>query len=110
MKAMITILSAALFGCAAGASVTDEACSPMNCLPCQKNTCCPEAEIKKQTKHCWDVQCKEICIPAIRLPWSKRGQRRCGRVRMVKVLKKVEYEVETITDHWRIVFSRRQCP
>lgn len=69
---------------------------------CMEKFCCPEAEIVKTEKSCWNVEMKEICIPAIRFPWTKDCEVRCGKVRRVKVLKKRTHTVEQCGYKWNI--------
>lgn len=68
---------------------------------CNK-VCCAEVVTKKETEHCWDVECKEVCIPPVRLPWFGSCLPLCGRVRAVNVLKKCEQEVEKKEIHWQV--------
>ena len=64
----------------------------------------------KETKHCWEVEAKTICIPKVRFPWELCGKGcgkgcggkdcgnstclppKCGRTKCVRVLVKHEYE------------------
>lgn len=81
--------------------------SAICCPKCHHAVCCPEAVTEKEKKHCWDVECKEICIPAITFPWQKcDGSPRCGKVITVRVLKKHEYECEKCGTKWNI----ESCP
>lgn len=73
------------------------------CPQCDNKVCVPTPETKKVKKHCWDVECEDICIPAIRWPWqSSCSPPSCGKVKTVKVLKKVEYECEECGYTWDI--------
>jgi hypothetical protein len=73
------------------------ACPECGCAYCQ-----PVPTTLKETKHCWEVECKQICIPAARWPWEKCCEPRCGKVKTVKVLKKVNYECEKCGYKWEI--------
>lgn len=65
--------------------------------------CCPTPEVKKEQKHCYEVECKDVCIPCFKGPCAPCCEPpRCGRVRTVKVLKKVEYECERCGYVWNI--------
>lgn len=70
-------------------------------------------EPAKEKKHCYEVDCKAICIPPLTFPWQKtHGGRkeiagpattRCGRVKIVRVLVKEEYECTRCKHTWRAV-------
>ena len=80
------------------------------CHSCGEKVCCTYAKPGEETKHCWEVECKEVCIPAVRFPWECWGAKdktqcvddgfclsrwlpiKCGKVKTVRVLKKVEYK------------------
>lgn len=65
-------------------------CAPCECAPL---VCRPVWETVPVTKTCFDVECKEICIPKVALPWQQGcNHSRCGKVIAVKTLKKREYE------------------
>ena len=56
-------------------------------------------------KSCWEIECEEICIPAIRFPWEKNCEPKCGTVITVKRLKKVTYECPSCKCEWTPVCS-----
>ncbi|MDA7980326.1 MAG: hypothetical protein MPJ50_16320 [Pirellulales bacterium] len=56
-------------------------------------------------KSCWEIECEEICIPAIRFPWEKNCEPKCGTVITVKRLKKVKYECPSCKCEWTPVCS-----
>lgn len=82
-----------------------DTCAPV-CAPCAEKVCVTHARAGKQSKHCWDVECAEVCIPAVRFPWECRKQTgcddccvqgllpKCGTVRTVRKLKKVKYDCD----------------
>lgn len=73
------------------------------CPDCGCKVCVAEPEIVKEKKHCWNVECKDICIPHFKWPWeSCCTPPKCGRVKTVKVLKKVEYECEKCGCKWHV--------
>lgn len=73
------------------------------CPQCEHKICVPTPEVVKEKKHCWQVECKDICIPAIRWPWqSCCSPRKCGQVKTIKVLEKVDYECEKCGYKWEI--------
>ena len=47
----------------------------VHCPRCQ-GTCELSVSKEEVKKHCWDVECKTICIPRITFPWQKCGD--CG--------------------------------
>jgi hypothetical protein len=72
-----------------------------------KNTVCdkicvPTVTPGKQTKTCYEVDYKEICVPGFRLPWSKSCEPVCGHVVRVKVLKQREYECPKCDVRWNL--------
>ena len=91
------LLSLALLGSAVWAA--GGACA--KCPRCENRICVPERVTVKEKKHCWEVECKEICIPGFKGPWQSCCEPpACGRVRTVKELKKVEYECERCGYRW----------
>jgi len=80
------------------------------CCPRCDKVCCPTPEMIKEKKHCWQVECKEICIPAIKGPFAPCCEApKCGHVRTVKVLKKVEYECEHCGYKWNVFSKGCDC-
>lgn len=73
------------------------------CPQCDNKICQPTPETIKVKKHCWEVECKDICIPHVKWPWQDCcAPPKCGKVRTVKVLKKVEYECEKCGYKWEV--------
>ncbi len=73
------------------------------CPQCDHKVCVPVPETVKEKKHCWTVECKDICIPHVKWPWQSCCEPpKCGKVRTIKVLKKVEYECESCGYKWDI--------
>lgn len=71
--------------------------------PCDNKTCRSEPTTIKEKKHCWEVGWKDICIPHVRFPWTPcDSPPKCGLVRSVRVLKKVEYECEKCGYKWDV--------
>ncbi len=95
--------------------------------PCQTtcpnchNCCVLKAECGKEEKSCWEVECEEICIPCVVLPWQKwlakhHGKGSCqsctsgcnacstvnngARVKTVRKLKKKTYECPKCKYKW----------
>ena len=68
-----------------------------------------------ETKHCWNVECKTICIPRVTFPWETHSKAcgkskgngcdcpeptKCGRTKTVRVLVKHEYECSVCEYSW----------
>ena len=71
--------------------------------PCETKICVPEAYMKKEKKTVFKVECKEMCIPKIRLPWQMCQEPECGIVKKVLIMKKESKEVEKKAYKWKIV-------
>jgi len=101
----------------AGITLADPgSCCPTACEPCgelkTKKKCVGEPTTIKVKKHCWEVECKDICIPKVTMPWDRNRNKCCdpcdtcgkgstcetcnccARHRTIKVLKKKDYECE----------------
>lgn len=100
---------AALVACLGVCVASAQAGGRQDCCDVPK-TCYGEPEVKKEKKHGWDVECKDICIPRFRFPWESCCEPRCGRVRTVHVLKKKDAcEVEKCYYKWHIVPACESC-
>ncbi|MCA9267220.1 MAG: hypothetical protein KDA41_02055 [Planctomycetales bacterium] len=74
--------------------------------------CTPVVQSKTVEKHCWEVRCKEVCIPAVTFPWEvghgKKGEGvccwggRCGKVRTVHHLWQHKYKCEECKCEWNV--------
>ena len=44
------------------------------CVTCPKCKYCCELNVEevKEQKHCWKIECEEICVPRIVFPWQNR--------------------------------------
>jgi hypothetical protein len=75
-------------------------------IRCPRCKCCvSEVEIEKVEKPCWEVVCEPVCIPQVTFPWELPDYKlgcgwfccppaKCGKVRMVHVLKEEVYECQ----------------
>jgi hypothetical protein len=82
-----------------------------SCPDCGNKVCVPSVDKKKEKKHCWDVDCKDICIPKARWPWECCCEPQCARVKTIKVLKRVEYECDKCGTKWDVLStSCSDCP
>ncbi len=128
MKLIQSILLFSLFvslSTSAQAGLFPVKCKPagcydnVECAPCSY-TCCPEVKTEKVKKHCWEVECEPVCIPEVQCPlfnfFRKNKCEPCSdvdvfgrplnslraKVRVVKKLKKVEYECEKCVIEWNV--------
>ena len=128
---LTTLLSSLIGLSTVGAGETRcESCVPFAggsaCSACGagEKVCVTDAKPGTVEKHCWNVECEEVCIPAIRYPWHCWGwgkgvdcdsgacgdgcsQTGCGRVRVVRRLKKETYEEDVCEYEHRI---ECRCP
>ena len=98
----IVLASAALLLAALAAPLLAGPKHCHTCPQCASKVCVAVPETVKEKRHCWKVECKEICIPKFRWPWQACCTPQCGKVKTVKVLKKVEYECEHCGYQWEI--------
>lgn len=113
MSAAILLLNLS-FGLVEAGDVSCDECSSA-CGTCCEKVCVTHAKPGKESRYCWEVECKEVCIPAVRFPWEcckKNGcdsccadcrVPKCGRVRCVRKLKLVEYECDVCEYEHEIV-------
>ncbi len=81
------------------------------------DACYPTVTKGTETKHCWNVETKAICIPKVRFPWEAGCGKgcggkgcgkdncvppKCGRTKYVNVLIKHEYECSTCKYSWDV--------
>ena len=79
----------------------------LQCSTCQKSCNLTVGVATKETE-CFEVQCKDICIPPVTLPWQCRPTR-CGRVRRVNVLVIETREEEVCEYKWDLLTIGRRC-
>jgi hypothetical protein len=92
------VLGHAVMALARAGGIQGHGCPECGCAVCR-----PVQVPVKEKQHCWEVECKQICIPAVRWPWESCCEPpRCGKVKTVKVLKKVEYECTKCGYKWEI--------
>lgn len=113
MKRLVTILAVALAVFSAETVMAD--LFEGSCLSCKKcdGVCNPKCSTEKFKKHCWDVEAKPVCIPAVKYPWESCCTLKCGRARCVNTLKKHEYEREKNVVKWDasgVVCAQPGCP
>ena len=104
-------------------------CCSTKTLVCPQCHCEVTTEEGKVTKYCYEIECEQICIPKIRIPWHLLGQKiwcksqcdtggcettgcsppPCGKVRTIRVLKKKEYECKVCKCKWTPVCNECSC-
>lgn len=91
-------------------------CCEVDCSHCGRAFCYPVPKEVTVSKNCWEVELKQVCIPAVRFPWERwfgggcdgctdgcnSCRPRCGRVRWVRVLKKRKYDCKKCGCDWII--------
>ena len=53
----------------------DDCC--VTCPSCESCCCVLKSEPTEIDKHCWEVECKKICVPNVVFPWQKPRKSRC---------------------------------
>ena len=82
---------------AAAPCQTCQAAAEPECLYCELKTKRVDEE-----KTGFKVEQKEVCVPAVRLPWMKCCPPKKSRVRTVNVLKKEKYKAKTCEYKWSV--------
>jgi hypothetical protein len=73
------------------------------CPDCGHKQCCPTPAVVKEKKTIYSCQCKDICIPGIKGPFAPCCEApSCGRVRTIKVLRKMEIECQKCGYKWDV--------
>lgn len=100
-------------GCRLKPSCRDGNCRTGLGMPIRKRIfqCCPQCSCEfctldvKQTeesKECFKVEQKTICIPPVRLPWMKCDPPVTAKTRVVNVLKTDSYKCPTCEYTWKV--------
>jgi hypothetical protein len=92
-------------------------CCEVECSRCGESFCHPVPKEVTVSRHCWEIEWKQVCIPAVHRPWQRWFSRcdgcdnsdcdscakaRCGRTRWVRVLKKRTYDTTKCGCEWVI--------
>lgn len=85
---IVATLSATATQAQAGLFRSSGGCKPPGCGYYCKWVCCPTYEKEKVKKSGYEVECKQICVPRVRLPWQSCCERRCADVICVHRLTK----------------------
>lgn len=95
-------------GCASP-GCSDIGCCDSGCgghVTCPQCSSCCELKVEdgKEEKHCWKIECTEICVPKVVFPWQKSCCDPCANngacVKTVKKLKKHTYECPVCEYKW----------
>lgn len=78
------------------------------CCPCcgSDGACVLKVEPGVEKETCYEVECKEVCIPPVRFPWESCRAPKCGRVRVVARLKEEKREKEVCKYEWLAMCPR----
>ena len=85
---------------------------------CDHCPCYPTIEEVAVKKKCFDVECEQICVPKVRLPWPFFGRlgckgkgcdclrgcsgTQCGHIKTIRVLKTDSYECTECRCNWDV--------
>lgn len=103
MRCFIAMLAAASL-VVPNVAVADQFGCPQ-CRSCG-GACVLKAEPVVEEETCYEVECQQVCIPAVRFPWDSCREPKCGRIRLVSVLKKESRETTACKYEWVVVCSR----
>lgn len=97
-----------LAACAVWAFAVAASAGEFGCPHCQSfgGTCVLKIEQVDDEQTCYDVECEEVCIPAVHFPWESCRTRKCGRARVVAKLKKESRDTKTCKYEWVLVCDR----
>ena len=73
-----------------------------SCPQCDCDFCELKVSKTKDKKKCFEVTQKEVCIPAVRLPWKKNCPPKRSKVRVINVLKSKTYECPGCKYEWKV--------
>lgn len=84
------------------------AADQFGCPTCRScgGACVLQAKPVVEKETCYEVECKDVCIPAVRFPWDSCREPKCGRVRRIAVLKKESRETKSCKYEWVVVCPR----
>jgi hypothetical protein len=107
-RLLFVVAALAVFGGTALAGVLPFPCE--KCPKCGHKVCCPEPTVEKVKDHYFTFECKDICVPRVSGPCKPCcTPPKCGFVRTVKVLKKVEFECEKCGYEWKVHHACESC-
>jgi hypothetical protein len=100
--AVLAALAISLTG--VGSMLLADHCGVFHCCPdCGHKQCCPTPAMVKEKKTIYSCECKDICIPGVKGPFAPCCEApSCGRVRTIKVLRKMEIECEHCGYKWEV--------
>lgn len=106
MKTIYALLTIVAFLTVTKAATAGDGCC---CPDCGEKVCSFKWEEKDVKKHCYCVECKDICIPKFRWPWECCSEPKCGRVKTVNVLKKINYKCKACGYKWEVYSVNKSC-
>jgi hypothetical protein len=74
----------------------------VSCPDCDCDFCELKVSKTKEKKKCFVVKQKEVCVPAVRLPWKKCCPPTKSKVRVVNVLSTKSYECPSCKYEWNV--------
>ena len=74
----------------------------VKCPECECDQCVLKVEQADVKKTCFKVEQKEVCIPAVTLPWQKCCPKTTSKMRVVNVLKKHTYKCKECSYSWNV--------
>lgn len=78
------------------------------CFCCAQKTCQLTVSTESEETECFEVECKDICIPPVTFPWECRPKK-CGRVRTVNVLTTETRERQVCKYKWDVMVICPRC-
>lgn len=73
------------------------ACKPQDCDHCRL-----KVKKVKETKKCFEIEQKEVCVPPVRFPWEKCCPPTRSKFRTVNTLKTKKYECDVCEYKWDV--------
>jgi hypothetical protein len=95
-----------ILGCVSPAVRADD---DHQCCRCGKKICVLSVSREQKEVTCFEVECQEICIPGIKLPWDKCGPRRWGGVKTIRVLTEESQDTEVCQYDWSLKTVCSSC-
>ncbi len=73
------------------------------CPDCDLEVCKVSCEKVEESKTCFKVEYKTICIPKVKLPWDNCCEPRCAETRSVKILVTHKFKCPKCRCKWEVV-------
>ena len=78
------------------------------CFCCAQKRCELTVSMATEETDCFEVECKDVCIPPVTFPWECRPKK-CGRIRSVNVLKTETRERQVCEYTWDVIVICPRC-